>query len=313
MTIRPFYGTFRVSLGLGAAPVWPDVLFSSDRLGWPNVGVQGRLHPGGEYAYERFAAHLFSVNVGDGLEIKRAAGDLRPRDLFSSTGAVGLVPAGRPALWEHDAACRFLNVSVDARFVHSVLREEGLERSNGEVELVETLSATDPYVERLVLSLASEAQTEGLGSELYAESVANLLAIHLLRNYSALGQKDLRGITPKTSGRSTISLPNTVLERVGDYVGDNLSGNVSVQEMASLAGLSRYHFSRLFKQSTGLSPHQYVVSSRVERAKAILSNTNLPVGEVSRLCGFSHHQHLNRHFQRLVGATPKQFRQEAFR
>ena len=71
-----------------------------------------------------------------------------------------------------------------------------------------------------------------------------------------------------------------------------------------MANLSERHFSRLFKESTGVSPHQYVIRQRVEKARDLLASTDLPVGEVALVCGFAHQGHLARHFGRLVGVTP---------
>lgn len=78
--------------------------------------------------------------------------------------------------------------------------------------------------------------------------------------------------------------------------------------MAAAAGFSPNHFSKLFKRSTGLLPHQYVVRKRIEKAKALFAGTDLPVGVVAWDCGFSDQAHLTRHFKRLVGTTPAKFR-----
>ena len=78
--------------------------------------------------------------------------------------------------------------------------------------------------------------------------------------------------------------------------------------MAAVAGLSPNHFSKLFKRSTGLPPHQYVIRERTEKAKALLTGTDLPVSVVAQDCGFSDQAHLTRHFRRLVGTTPARFR-----
>jgi AraC family transcriptional regulator len=103
-------------------------------------------------------------------------------------------------------------------------------------------------------------------------------------------------------------LPRSALRRALDYIGDNLASDPSLAGMAGAAGLSPNHFSKLFKRSTGLPPHQYVIRQRIEKAKALLAGTDLPVGVVARDCGFSDQAHLTRHFRRLVGATPTSFR-----
>lgn len=92
---------------------------------------------------------------------------------------------------------------------------------------------------------------------------------------------------------------------VTDYISDRLDRELSLNELAAIAQLSPYHFSRAFKQSTGISPHQYVIQCRVERAKQLLQQGKMSIGEIAIACGFSHQSHLNRHFKRLTGVTPK--------
>jgi AraC family transcriptional regulator len=96
---------------------------------------------------------------------------------------------------------------------------------------------------------------------------------------------------------------------VVEYVEGHLDAGVSLDEMAAAAHLSAYHFARQFKAATGLPPHQYVILRRVERAKQMLRGaTEVPLAEVAALAGFSDQTQFTRHFKRLVGATPGQFR-----
>jgi AraC family transcriptional regulator len=95
---------------------------------------------------------------------------------------------------------------------------------------------------------------------------------------------------------------------VTDYVHDYLDQDLGLAEIAGVAHLSPCHFARLFKRSTGLPPHQYVIARRVERAQALLRAGGLTAGEVAVAVGFSDQAQLTRHFKRLVGVTPARFR-----
>ncbi|WP_083894110.1 AraC family transcriptional regulator [Rivularia sp. PCC 7116] len=95
---------------------------------------------------------------------------------------------------------------------------------------------------------------------------------------------------------------------VTDFCSICLFSKFKLSDLANLAGISQFHFSRLFKNSMGISPHKYVIKQRVERAKSLLKNPELSVTEISLLCGFNSHSHLGKYFRQLTGFTPRQYR-----
>lgn len=97
------------------------------------------------------------------------------------------------------------------------------------------------------------------------------------------------------------------LKPVIDYINHALDQRLEIEELATIARLSQHHFSRTFKRTMGMSPHQYVIQQRVERAKQLLKEKKMSICEVAIACGFTHQSHLNRHFKRLAGVTPKAF------
>ena len=116
------------------------------------------------------------------------------------------------------------------------------------------------------------------------------------------------GISPQAVSDQRGGLPRSTLRRVTDFVNDNLSMDIGLSEMAGVANLSRYHFSRQFKRSTGLSPHQYVIQRRVKRARELLSDSDLSVGDVASAVGFTHQSHLAHHVRRHFGVPPSSLR-----
>jgi AraC family transcriptional regulator len=99
------------------------------------------------------------------------------------------------------------------------------------------------------------------------------------------------------------------LRAVIEYIHEHLDADLSLDHLAAVAHVSPYHFARLFKNSTGLPPHQYVIACRIERAKELLRQRDrLPIAEVATEVGFAHQSHFTRHFKRLVGVTPRRFR-----
>jgi transcriptional regulator GlxA family with amidase domain len=103
-------------------------------------------------------------------------------------------------------------------------------------------------------------------------------------------------------------LPPRALRRVREYIEDHLEETISIEALAGIVGLSMYHFARAFKQSEGLTPHDYLVRRRVRRAQELLASTDLPLSEIALASGFSDQSHCARRFREHVGITPSSYR-----
>src|SRR5262249_37300715 len=136
-----------------------------------------------------------------------------------------------------------------------------------------------------------------------AEALANLLAVHLIRNASR----------PRALAHRTYSaLSQRKLRAVAEYIEEYLDTTLTLGQMAAAANLSPFHFSRQFKVSIGMTPHQYVLSRRVERAQQLLQqDENLSLARIAMTVGFSDQSQFSHHFKRVVGVTPRQFRRSA--
>jgi AraC family transcriptional regulator len=137
----------------------------------------------------------------------------------------------------------------------------------------------------------------------YAETLGMLLALELSR----LGGKAPAPPSPVKGG-----LTRRQVRQVVDYMNANLQNEIALKDLANLLALSRFHFVRTFKQSTGLPPHQYLLARRVERAKELLAERDLSIAEISRRTGFHGATQLTRAFRKLVGTTPTGFRRDRF-
>ena len=216
-----------------------------------------------------------------------------------------MLPAGAPREWhlEKRGEVRHLHLYLDPALVQGVAAWAVLDPDKA--ELIETVGVRDPQIEHAAMSLLSELRSgDLLGGGIYAESLANVLAVNLLRDHSSLGRSSVRKLEYGRAG----GLPEAALRTALDYVGDNLAENLTLAEIAREVHMSPYHFSRMFKISTGLSPHQYIMRQRIERAKALLRNTDLPVGVIAREVGFASSSHFAQQFRRLVGVSPRSFR-----
>jgi AraC family transcriptional regulator len=103
-------------------------------------------------------------------------------------------------------------------------------------------------------------------------------------------------------------LPRYKLRRVVAYVDARLGGPISLDDLANVAGVSRFHFHRQFRKSVGVTPREYVLRARIERAKGLLTESDLTVGEISGAVGFADQSHFSNIFRRLTAMTPRSFR-----
>lgn len=284
-----------------------------ERVAWrelrvfDGVEVAHTRHLPGEVEVPPLRGYAVSLRIGGtGRVVTRFGGRAWERPQIA--GRVEVFTSTEPLEWALDGQTSE-NVKVLLRrdFVGRVASEAGIDPDR--VEVLDALNASDTKAERILTMFLEEVRSGGLGGGLYARSLAGALAVHLLREHSSLGGQDRR----KVEGEPEGGLSGRALKRATDYVGDNLAGEISLAEVAGAANLSERHFSRLFKESTGVSPHQYVIRRRVEKAKDLLAGTDLRVVEVALLCGFAHQGHLARHFGRLIGATPARFRRESRR
>lgn len=272
---------------------------------WRNVAALRIVRTIDEVALPALPDHVVLVNVGRPFRLEERM-DGRVFRTSGNAGDVGVIPAGVPTEFRSREKGRqkveSFAMRLDPNFLRSAAEGSGVEPDG--IEIVGSLGGRDPEIERVGISLLSELHNDGLLGDVYADSLATLLAVNLLRRHSSLGRRDLRRTEHEPAG----GLPKAALGAVTEYVEENLARNLTLAEISGVAHMSPFHFSRTFKISTGLSPHQYVIHRRVERARALLANTGLPLHEVARLCGFTDQSHLAKHFRRLVGTAPRSFR-----
>ena len=165
------------------------------------------------------------------------------------------------------------------------------------VELLPQFALSDPLIHSAALALQQELSTPGFGGQLYKDSLLTTLSAHLLRHYCI--QKPIQ-ILPS-------SLSQTTLNRVKDYIQAHLAEDLTLLQLATLAQVSPNYFATQFKQSMGITPHQYVIQQRIAKAKKLILTRKGTLAEIADCVGFADRSHFTRHFKRLTGVTPKQF------
>lgn len=235
---------------------------------------------------ERQVTHLDECGEYDG---KMEAGDFY------------LCPAGRSGFTRWHCVDKTLHIVIQPDFLQKVAMDTESVNPGG-IELLPIVKACDVQMESLVQLFLAEINNRDIGEKLYLESLSSMLGIHLLRQYCNTTPK----IRQYSHGLLSYKL-NTVLE----YIQAHLHKELSLDMMASLIDMSKYYFATQFKQVMGISPHQYVIQQRIEKAKQYLRSHKLSITEIALECGFANQSHLTKIFKEQTGITPKAYRTQS--
>ena len=187
--------------------------------------------------------------------------------------------------------------------IHTSLLTHALEETahRTEVELTEHWDLMDRHISALLLEMMADLDDNSPAGTIYGESLANALAVYLVKRYA------VRRIVPAIYKRG---LTRNRLKRVFDYIAASLDENISLAQLAAIAGMSPHYFSELFKLSTGRAPHNYVLMQRIERAKQQLRDPKRSIIDAGLDAGFQNPSHFARMFRKLEGTTPSKYRAE---
>src|SRR5262245_41063965 len=274
---------------------------SSDPLGW--VGLEAarcRATPVSELNQPVLTHHMLVLFARPPEELELLYEGVK-RHVPPPAGSISLVPAGSPALWRRSGRNDTLHIYLEPGLVARVAAEAfELDPARETIRPFDCLQL--PQLRAAMLAVNDELTADAAGGPLAAESLANLLAVHLIRHV----------LEPRRPARRPDgALPRGRLRAVVAYIEDHLDAGPSLELMAAVARVSTYHFAHQFKQATGLPPYQYVIMRRVERTQQLLREGDLSLAEVAARAGFPDQSAFCRHFKRLVGVTPGQFRMHA--
>jgi AraC family transcriptional regulator len=270
-------------------------LLSSHRAGWRGIDLNYCREPAGEVPEHFFhQCHLLCIEtiLRPCAASKWMDGQCQNKPIVK--GDVFLIPEQVRYRERWEGEIEFISLLLDSTFVEQIAQDSP---HFATVELLPLFPQPDPLIYQLGLALKTALETEAV-SLLYTETLASALVVHLLQHYSA--QKI-------TLGSYKGGLSKSALKQIVQYIHAHLEQNLSLTELAVLAQMSCHHFARLFKRSTGVSPHQYVIQCRVERAKKLILQEERSIAEIAHQLGFANQSHLSRHFKRLVGVSPKQW------
>jgi len=212
-------------------------------------------------------------------------------------GDIDIIPAGTPGAWEIKEKDTALVMGVSPELLRTVAEE--LEIDLPAIEIRNRFQIRDVQLENIGWALKAEMESGYSSGRLYFDGLAVSVAARLVRCHSSAWLEPI-----KQNGR----LSDRKLRQVLDYIETNLNQNISLADVAGVAGVSVSHFKVLFRESVGLPPHQYLLRRRVDRAKSLIGEGRLSLSQIAFEVGFAHQSHLARHMRRVLGVSPKMLR-----
>jgi AraC family transcriptional regulator len=215
-------------------------------------------------------------------------------------GSLGMTAPGEEVTlrWRGDTSHSTLQLHLPAE---SILRcnEDVVGRGAVSPRMPNALSHDDSVLQQVILGVAAKLR-EG-APEIYAESAAQFLTMHMLVGHAGHKIKQAR------------TRDGARMQRVCDYMHAHLAEEISLQDLAKVAYLSRFHLIRMFKQTYGTTPYQRLTRLRTQRAQRLLATSDTPITQIALDCGFTNQTHFAAAFRRLVGLSPRAYRQSTSR
>jgi AraC family transcriptional regulator len=268
------------------------LLASSKGRSW--AGFDAALYDTSGGLVEFLAAQGHSVTMHVGAPVIascRCDGPIDKR--LQVPGDIDLVPFGCAAAWEDDGPTSVLSMNLAPSLIKSVA--ESMHLNPDRIHIEPQLQIKDPRLQHIGWALKAELEAVDPFGRLYAESLGTALAVHVLRRYAPPQRSQiLRGLSRRQ------------LRHVTDYIQEHLGSDLSLAELAAIAGVSSSHLKALFKESTGLPVHQYIIRRRVDFAVELLSRgkRRSKLSDVALQAGFADQSHMARCMRRVIGMTP---------
>jgi AraC family transcriptional regulator len=267
---------------------------SSETRGWSGVSARIADVASGCSQRSPLERHCVTTLVGrPQIDIARCDGIASRR--FHRPGEFDVIPAGFAVTYENSGSSTYLDVFIETTLVRDAASAMGLNPSLTTIR--PQLGVRDLRAEHILWAVKAELESDEHGGRAYADGLGLALAAYLLR--------DGRPRAPVPMG---VELSPRRLRRVTDYIQDHLTSDLSLAELAAVAGVGRSHFQLLFKKSVGLPVHRYIIHRRVDRAIALLRIGALPMSELALEAGFANQSHMARSMRRVAGIMPSDVR-----
>jgi len=270
-------------------------LLSSHQAGWNGMYLEYHDSPSHETPEHYPTQHVIAIQTKGVVEAERKL-DNRFKQEQIHAGDVCLVPAYTQHRIHSKGEQGLIMISFEPSFLKQSI-PEFIDSDN--IELLPHFAQPDPLIHQIGLSLKTALQTNSPGNRFYAESLGVALVAHLMQFYTN---------KKYPLEDNNISPEDAKIKQAKDYINAHLNEKLSLEVIAATIGMSQYHFCRVFKETTGLTPWQYVIKKRIELAKQLLKIPQLSIVEISHQLGYSTPAQFSNFFRKHMGISPSNYR-----
>jgi len=273
-----------------------DIAFSSHQLNWPGVvlekGCSPHFYPNNVYTPYFYFALALDKDLNWSA---KADGSLQ--SLKTSPGDIWINPPRTPFTHSISEPCYFLILAIEEQtfLSHCPLNPDGKT-----LQFLNNYNVVDETIKGIMELFILEVQANGRNGSTYLRNLIALLSTHYIQNFS--NYQDLHNARKGAS-----KFDQSQVDKVNDYIQQNIGNPVSVDDLADLLKCSKFYFLREFKKLTGLTPYQYLMNKRLEQAKQLLSADSASIAAIGLQLGFSDQAHFTRTFKNHFNITPGQF------
>lgn len=273
-----------------------QIALTSANSGWRGFGVDFRREqpPSSAYLESGFQQVIVAVHLTSPGEFQLDDGRQRLVSRNESSGLT-FIPSRMPCALSWSRPCDSIHLRFDAAFLESVWAEiEGCPVDTS--DLVPYVGPLDERIQRLARDLLQEATAPEIGGRLFADTLGRQAALLLRRRFVNGPESQLSAAPQAAQG----------IRRAKAFLRRELARDVHLEEVARVAGMSPFHFSREFKRATGMPPHRYLIQQRVLHAESLLRQRGVSksLAQIAADSGFFDQAHMTRHFRKLLGTTP---------
>ena len=286
----------RVRQGQESVALAPSIpTLSSAQSPWEDALLERHAHGPHTADRHQHLSHFVYLHLGEPAPFMWQSEGKQGNKIVGS-GSITIVSRGTEDSVSFPKPVKRILVNLEPKLLQIAFSENDTGR---DVELIAQWGVQDLQIEYILRALEADLEAGLPGGALFGESLLCALAVRLQRSYSVI---------PPRGPKAANGLPRARLNRVIEYIEANLDREIALTGLAQTAGMSAHYFSELFKQSVHVSPHQYVLRRRIDRAQKLLNDPRVTVLEAAVRSGFSDQSHFTKIFRRIVGVTPTAYR-----